>query len=86
MKNMVKHYYAELLHEMRLRSSTTPLRARRNRSPGSIPTHQSKKKFKTVQSPGNVVVTFFWDVYGVLFIDFTPPGSKTSTAAWIRKF
>jgi len=33
-----------------------------------------KKKFKTVQSAGNVMATVFWDVYGVLLVDFTPPG------------
>jgi hypothetical protein len=34
-----------------------------------------KEKFKTVQSPGKVMATVFWDVHGVLLVDFTPPGS-----------
>jgi hypothetical protein len=34
-----------------------------------------KKKFKIVQSPGKVMATVFWDVQGVLLVDFTPPGS-----------
>jgi hypothetical protein len=31
-----------------------------------------KKNFKTVQSPGKVMAIVFWDVQGVLFVDFTP--------------
>jgi hypothetical protein len=40
-----------------------------------------KKKFKTAQSPRNLMATVFWDVYGVLLVDFT----TTNAAAWIRK-
>jgi hypothetical protein len=40
-----------------------------------------KMKFKTVQSPGKVMATVFWDVHRILLVDFTPPGSTISTAA-----
>jgi hypothetical protein len=36
---------------------------------------------KTVQSAGKVTATVFWDVYGVLYVDFTPPGSTINAAA-----
>jgi hypothetical protein len=41
-----------------------------------------KKKFKTVQSPGNVMATVFWDVHGVLLVDFTPPSLTINAAAY----
>jgi hypothetical protein len=41
-----------------------------------------KKKFKTVQSPGKVMATVFWDVHGVLLVDFTPCGSTINAAAY----
>jgi histone-lysine N-methyltransferase SETMAR len=41
-----------------------------------------KKKFKTVQSPRKVMVTVFWDVHGVLFVDFKTPGSTINAAAY----
>jgi hypothetical protein len=41
-----------------------------------------KKKFKTVQSPGKVMATVFWDVHGVLLVDFTPPGSTINAASY----
>jgi hypothetical protein len=34
-----------------------------------------KNKFKTVQSAGKVRAAVFWDVHGVLYVDFTTPGS-----------
>jgi hypothetical protein len=40
------------------------------------------KKFKTVQSPGKVMATVFWDDHGVLLVDFTPPGSTINAAAY----
>jgi hypothetical protein len=40
-----------------------------------------KKKFKTVQSSGKVMATVFWDVHGVLLVDFTPSGSTINAAA-----
>jgi hypothetical protein len=46
------------------------------------PHSPAKKKFKTVQSPGKVMANVFWDVYGILLVDFTPPGSTTNTAAY----
>jgi hypothetical protein len=41
-----------------------------------------KKKFKTVQSPGKVMATVFWDVHTVLLVDFTPPSSTINAAAY----
>jgi hypothetical protein len=41
-----------------------------------------KRKFKTVQSPGKVMATVFWNVHGVLLVDFTPPGSTINAAAY----
>jgi hypothetical protein len=41
-----------------------------------------KKKFKTVESLGKVMATVFWDVYGVLLVDFTRPGSTTYAGAY----
>jgi histone-lysine N-methyltransferase SETMAR len=41
-----------------------------------------KKKFKTVQSPGKVMATVFWDVHRVLLVDFTPPSSTINAAAY----
>jgi hypothetical protein len=43
-----------------------------------------KKKLKTVQSPGKVILvaTVFWDVHGVVLVDFTPPGSTINAAAY----
>jgi hypothetical protein len=40
-----------------------------------------KKKFKSVQSPGKVMATVFWDVHAVLLVDFTPPSSTINAAA-----
>jgi hypothetical protein len=37
-----------------------------------------KNKFK---SSGNVMAKVFWDVYGVLLVDFTPPSLTINTAA-----
>jgi len=37
-----------------------------------------KKKFKRVQSPGKVMATALWDVYGVLLVYFIPPGSAAA--------
>jgi histone-lysine N-methyltransferase SETMAR len=37
-----------------------------------------KKKFKT----GKLMATIFWDVHGVLLIDFTPPDSTINAAAY----
>jgi hypothetical protein len=44
-----------------------------------------KKKLKAVQSPGKVMAVVFWDVHGVLLVDFTPPGSTTRMQLLIRK-
>jgi hypothetical protein len=41
-----------------------------------------KKKFKTVQSPGKVMATVFWDVHGVLLVDITSSGSTINAAAY----
>jgi hypothetical protein len=41
-----------------------------------------KKKFKTVQPPGKMMASVFWDVHGVLLVDFTPPGSTINAAAY----
>jgi hypothetical protein len=41
-----------------------------------------KRKFKTVQSPGKVMDTVYWDVHGVLLIDFTPSSSTVNAAAY----
>jgi hypothetical protein len=41
-----------------------------------------KKKLKTVQSPGKVMASVFWDVYGVLVVGFTPLVSKINAAAY----
>jgi hypothetical protein len=46
------------------------------------PHYPVKKKLKTVQSPGKVMATIFWDVNGVLLVDFTPPGSAINAAAY----
>jgi hypothetical protein len=42
-----------------------------------------KKMLKTVQSPGKVIKLWpvFWDVCGVLLVDFTPPSSTVNAAA-----
>jgi hypothetical protein len=41
-----------------------------------------KNKFNTVQSPGKVMATVFWDIHGVLLVDFTPPGLTINAAAY----
>jgi hypothetical protein len=41
-----------------------------------------EKRFKTVQSPGKVMATVFWDVHGVLLVYFTPPGSTINAVAY----
>jgi hypothetical protein len=41
-----------------------------------------KKKFKTVESLGKVMAIVFWDVYGVLLVDFTRPGSTIYAGAY----
>jgi hypothetical protein len=41
-----------------------------------------KKKFKTVQPPGKLMATVFWDVHGVLLVDFRPPGPTINEAAY----
>jgi hypothetical protein len=41
-----------------------------------------KKKFKTVQSPGKVMATVFWDIHRVLLVDFTPSSSTINAAAY----
>jgi len=41
------------------------------------------KKFKTVQPPGKMMATAFWDVYGVIIlVDFIPPSSTVYVAAY----
>jgi hypothetical protein len=40
------------------------------------------RKFKTVQSPGNVMATVLWDVHGVFMVNFTPPDSIINAAAY----
>jgi hypothetical protein len=47
-----------------------------------LPHSPVKKKFKTVQFPGKVMATVFWDVHGVLLVDFTPSGSTINVAAY----
>jgi hypothetical protein len=46
------------------------------------PHSQVKKELKTVQSPGKVMPTVFWDVHGVPLVDFTPPSSTINAAAY----
>jgi hypothetical protein len=41
-----------------------------------------KKKCKIQQSPAKVTVTVFWDVYGVLLVDFIPPNSTINATAY----
>jgi hypothetical protein len=41
-----------------------------------------KKKFKIVQSAGKVVATVFWNVHGVLLVDFIPPSSTINASAY----
>jgi hypothetical protein len=41
-----------------------------------------KMKFKTVQSPGKVMATVFWNVHRVLLVDFTPPRWTINSAAY----
>jgi hypothetical protein len=74
---------------MRLGSPTTPQRTRLNGWPGSFLTLQGiyiyiyiHKKFKTEQSPGKVVATFFFDVCGVLLVGFTAHLSTINAAAY----
>ena len=44
-----------------------------------------KKKFKTIQSPGKVTATALWDVYGVLLVDFIPPGSADAYQETLKR-
>jgi hypothetical protein len=46
------------------------------------PHSQVKKNFTTVQSPGKVMATVFWDGHGVLLVDFTSPSSTINAAAY----
>jgi hypothetical protein len=41
-----------------------------------------KEKLKTVQCPGKVTATVFWDIRGVILVDFTPPGSTIIATAY----
>jgi hypothetical protein len=41
-----------------------------------------KNKFKTVQFSGKVMATVFWDVHGVILVDFKPCGSTINAAAY----
>jgi len=41
-----------------------------------------KKKFKPVLSPGKVMANVFWNVLGVLLVDFTLLGSTINAAAY----
>jgi hypothetical protein len=41
-----------------------------------------KKNFNTVLSPAKVMAIVFWDVHGVLVVDFTPPGSTINAVAY----
>jgi histone-lysine N-methyltransferase SETMAR len=47
-----------------------------------LPHSAVKKKFSTVWSPGKVMATVFWDVYGVLLVDITPSSSTINAAAY----
>jgi hypothetical protein len=49
--------------------------------PWKHPNFLVKKKFKTMQSSGKVMATVFWDVHGVLLVDFALPGSTINSAA-----
>jgi hypothetical protein len=46
------------------------------------PHSPAKKKFKTVQSVGKLMAIVFWDIHGLLLVDFTPPGSTINAAAY----
>jgi hypothetical protein len=46
------------------------------------PPSPAKKKLKTVQSPGKVMATVFWDVYEVLLVGLTPISSTINTAVY----
>jgi hypothetical protein len=46
------------------------------------PHSAAKNKFKTVQSVGKFMAIVFWDIHGVLSVDFTPPGSTINAAAY----
>jgi hypothetical protein len=66
---------------MSLRSSTTP-ESKAESMASKHPHCPVKKKLKTVQSPGKVMASVFWDVYGVLIVGFTPPISTINAAAF----
>jgi hypothetical protein len=42
----------------------------------------SQKEVQDMQSSGNMMATVFWDVHGVLLVDFTPPGSPINATAY----
>jgi hypothetical protein len=44
-----------------------------------------KKKSRTVQSPGKVMATAIWDVYGVMLVDFTPPSSAAAYQETLKR-
>jgi histone-lysine N-methyltransferase SETMAR len=46
--------------------------------PGSPPV----QKFKTAQSVGKVMATVFWDIHGLLLLDFAPAGSTINATAY----
>lgn len=43
-----------------------------------------KKKFKVTQSARKVLVTVFWDMHGVLLVDFAEHGTTVNAAAYIK--
>ena len=43
-----------------------------------------KKKFKVTQSVRKVLVTVFWDMHGVLLVDFAEHGTTVNAAAYIK--
>ena len=49
------------------------------RHPGSPP----RRKFKTQSSIGKVMATFFWDVSGIIHVDFLEPGTTINAERYI---
>ena len=62
--------------------TTTSRKPRKRARNGAIPPHQNRKKFHTQPSAGKVILTLFWDEWGVILEHFMPRGNTVTSVTY----
>ena len=70
---------------MRLGSITLILRPKSRLCNGSTLAHPPPKKFKRVSSTGKVIASIFWDIQGVVMMDFLEEGRMIKGAYYAEE-